>query len=973
MFRLFRDIETRSAVRLGRCGAWRYAADATTEVLCVGYAIDAGTVQIWTPDQPIPEEFLTAARDPNWLIVAHNDQFESAIEQHLLHPRYGWPLIPIEQHRCTMAMALTAALPGALEKAATALGLPFQKDRDGQRLMLQMSRPRRPRKGEKADQLYWIDSAEHRQRLHQYCARDVELERALFHRLPPLSETEEALWTLDQIVNRRGFHVDRALAIAARELAYHEQEAVNAEIAAVTKGTINTANQVARIVAFVREHGHALQSLSKRLVSAVLAHGPEPDVRRLLELRRDGSRASTRKLDTLLAGLDEDDRLRGTLRFHGAATGRWSGSRFQPQNLKKPETKDLGAAVDAILAADLDRVRELGAPLTVVGDISRALICAAPGHVLIGADFSAIEARVLAWIAGEQWKIENFRTYDETSDPVLEPYCVTASKILRRSITPEDEAGRSVGKTAELACGYGGSVGAWRRFAPEDDRSDPDIRVDITVWRDAHPATREFWRDLERAAKRALFTRRQITIGNRLSFESVNGTLYLTLPSGRRLAYPEARLGPGKFENTAQVLFKDNAAGGWTDTRAWYGSFTENVVQAVSRDLLAAAMLRLEAAGYPVVLHVHDEIVCEVPEWFGNIDQFLKIMTTLPDWAEGLPIAAKAWTGPRYVKTKGALAAPVRINAASPATSSTIVVPPAAIEDEDDEHDRAAEIPLADLIGEPLIDGRVCCPFHDDHAPSLVVYDDHYHCFYCGAHGDHIDWLMMVEGMNRDQAVQFLAAWDGPPVNRITNDRAASSAFALELWKEGQPMAGTLAARYLAETRGIDLAALPADVDQVLRFHPRCPFGAGARHPCLLALLRDIKTDAPTGIHRIALTPEGKKIDRRILGRSGAVKLWPAGSQLVIGEGIETVLAAATRIPYRGEPLRPAWSAVSAGPLGDLPVLPGVERLIILVDHDAAGRNAAARCTDRWTRAGRTVVRLLPKRPGTDFNDLVRR
>jgi DNA polymerase len=926
---LYRDIETRSAARLDRCGAWRYAADASTEVLCVGYAIDDGPVHVWTPDQPVPEAFLTAARDPAWLIVAHNDQFESAIEERLLHPRYNWPLIPAERHRCTMAMALAAALPGALEKAATALGLPFRKDRDGQRLMLQMSRPRRPRKGEDADRLYWIDGPEHRQRLHQYCARDVELERTLFRRSPPLSEAEQANWTLDQVVNRRGFHVDRALALSARELARHEQEAVNAEIVAVTKGTIATANQVARIVAFVREHGHQLQSLSKRSVSAVLANGPEPDVRRLLELRRDGSRASTRKLDALLAGLDQDDRLRGTLRFHGAATGRWSGSRFQPQNLKKPETKDLGAAVDAILAGDLDRVRALGAPLTVVGDISRALICAAPGYVLIGADFSAIEARVLAWIAGEKWKIENFTKYDETGDPALEPYCVTASKILRRSITPEDETGRAVGKIAELAGGFGGSVGAWRRFAPEDERPDQEILIDITAWRAAHPATRRFWRDLERAAKRALFTRRRSTVGNR------------------------------------------------AETSAWHGTLAENVVSAISRDLLAAAMLRLEAAGYAVVLHVHDEIVAEVPEGFGSTDQFRAIMTALPGWAEGLPIAAKAWTGRRYVKTKDALAAPIRINgetAASPAVSSTIVVPPADTEDEDDEHDRVAEIPLAELIGEPLVNGKICCPFHDDHAPSLVVYDDHYHCFVCGAHGGPIDWLMQVEGMGREQALQLLSAWDGPTIERSDpgDEADRKHAFALRLWEQARSIGGTLAARYLAETRNIDLTVLPTNIDEVLRFHPRCPFSPGVYHPCLLALLRDARTDAPSGIHRVALTTTAQKLDRRTLGRPGVVKLWPAGSQLVVGEGIETVLAAATRISYRGEPLRPAWSALSADRLGNLPVLPGVERLILLVDHDDAGRSATACCAERWTRAGRTVIRLTPKRAGADFNDLVR-
>jgi DNA polymerase len=977
---LFRDIETRSCALLKSAGAWRYAADRSTDVLCVGYAIDDGPVQIWTPGQPIPDEFITAARDIDWLVVAHNNAFELAIEERILVPRYDWPVIPLVRHRCTMAMALAVALPASLEKAAFALGLPFQKDRDGHRLMMQMSRPRRHHKGEDPNQIFWIEDAEHRQRLHQYCIRDVEIERALYHRLPPLSDAEQALWTLDAIINRRGFFVDRALALSARELAYKGQQAINVEMSSLTEGQITTANQVRRILAFARDRGHELQSLSKRSVSTVLANAPEHDVRRLLELRRDGARASTRKLDTLFTGIDADDRLRGALTFHGASTGRWSGKRFQPQNLKKPETADLSAAVNAIMSADVDRVRQLGAPLTIIGDISRGLICAPPGYVLIGGDFSSIESRVLSWLAGEQWKLNNYREFDRTGDPKLEPYCVTASRLLGRTITPGDEKERSLGKVADLACGFGGSVGAWRRFAPNDPRSDEEIKADITAWRDAHPATRQFWFDLERAAKRSLFTRRKITIG-RLTFEPDNGTLYLTLPSNRRLAYPEARLGPGRFVGTTQISFKDNAAGGWTDTRAWYGSFIENVVQAVSRDLLAAAMQRLESAGYPVVLHVHDEILCETREEFGSTDEFLQLMTQLPDWAKGLPVAAKTWTGPRYLKTQTPRALPVPTPIVEKADGKPIVtisaqkaIAVAEVNTRDNGDEGViGDIPLADLIGEPLANGKVVCPFHDDHTPSLVVYNDHYHCFVCGAHGDHIDWLMMAEGMDRRQAIQFLATWDGSTAERLPDNKETTTAFALQLWENARSIVGTLAEHYLAETRGINIGELPTNIDEVLRFDPCCPFGPGVRHPCLIALLRDIRTDTPSGIHRIGLTPDGRKIDRRMLGRSGAVKLWPASSQLVVGEGIETVLAAATRIPYRDSLLQPAWSAVSAGPLGNFPVLPSVERLIILVDNDAEGRAAAAQCANRWHRAGRSVVRLTPKDPGADFNDLVMR
>ena len=1012
---LVRDFETWSALDLSDTGAWRYAADPTTDILCISYAADDAPVQIWTPGQPIPEEFLEAARNSDWLVVAHNDQFESAIEQRLLGPRYSWPQIPLEQHRCTMAMALAAAMPAALENAAAVLALPFQKDRDGQRLMRKLAR--RTDKDPDPEDLKW---------LYEYCRRDSEIERALFHRLPPLSPAEQVLWELDQRINARGFHVDRALAEAAHKLTIEEQKAVNRAVAVLTDGKITTANQVLRIRTFVEDHGHQLKSLAKRNVAAVLAHNPEDDVKQLLELRRDGSRAAARKLDTLLASINADDRVRGTLRYHGAATGRWSGNGFQPQNLKKSETKELDAAIDAILAEDIERVRTLGAPLSIVGDVSRSMICAAPGHMLIGADFSAIESRVLAWIAGETWKANTYQQYDATQDSSLEPYCVTASRILRRPVTPEDEAGRAIGKTCDLAFGYAGGLGAWRKFDNSDTYTDAKVEKFKEDWRAAHRATVRFWHALESGLIKALRTKQHTTLNN-LTFEFDSGTLYLTLPSGRGLAYPEAQLGPGKFAGTTQINFKDNAKGSWREVRGWCGSFTENVVQAVSRDLLAEAMKRLEAAGYPIVLHVHDEIVCEVQEGFDNTTHFLALMTTLPEWAPGLPIAAKVWTGKRYAKTKPSAATPIsssegdegnlpphphsghsgithqqpayEVEDAAPTTldmeirataptklnghASTLILPePAAIAippEADCLEERLKRIPLPALIGEPLIDGKVRCPFHDDSTPSCQIYDDHYHCFGCGARGNHLDWLRNAEGLSDDAAFEALLNWQGRIASpRQNTDAAAKLKRALELWDEANPIAGTLAIRYLADVRRIDTDQLPAG-DTVLRFHRHCPFGPGVYVPCLLALFRDVETDEAAGIHRIALTPDvftGGKVQRKMFGtgsRPSAIKLWPVTEQLFIGEGIETVLAAATRLPYHGAPMQPAWAAGSSNGIRKIPAVPGVEQLRILVDHDTHGisQAAAAHCTERWSRAGRTVIRLMPTKPGTDFNDVI--
>jgi DNA polymerase bacteriophage-type len=251
-------------------------------------------------------------------------------------------------------------------------------------------------------------------------------------------------------------------------------------------------------------------------------------------IRAAGAQAAASKVSTLLKGLDDDDRLRETLVYHRAGTGRWAGKRFQPQNLRKAgKTLDVDAAIAAIKSGDLASVATLGPPLTIAADVSRGLVCARPGYVLLGADFSAIESRVLAWLAGERWKIDSYKKFDETGDPALEVYCQIASKILHRTVTPADEEGRGVGKVADLSGGYGGGVGAWRRFAPKDTRTDDEIKVDINAYRKSHPRTVGFWHDLEKALRRAVRKPGVRFACGRVSTECQDGTLRMYLPSGR--------------------------------------------------------------------------------------------------------------------------------------------------------------------------------------------------------------------------------------------------------------------------------------------------------------------------------------------------------------------------------------------------------------------------------------------------------
>ena len=287
---------------------------------------------------------------------------------------------------------------------------------------------------------------------------------------------------------------------------------------------------------------------------------------------------------------------------------------------------------------------------------------------------------------------------------------------------------------------------------------------------------------------------------------------------------------------------------------------------------------------------------------------------------------------------------------------------------------------LRDLVSEPLNgSNQVCCPFHEETTPSCTIYDDGYHCYGCGAHGSRLDWLIHVEGLTEKDAVDLMADWvPNEHTRKRENNEVEKIAYALGIWEKGRSIHSTSAARYLKETRGIDLTRLPDNIDEVLRFHPSCPF-AGQRLPCLLTLMRDPLTDEAKGIQRTALLLKNGRVERgeerMMLGRRGVAKLWPAGSRLVVGEGLETVLAAATRLDDEGVPFTPAWALLSDDMLAKLPLIPSVENLIVLVDHDrnGVGQAAADQVEFVWDRAGREVTRFMPDEPGWDFNDVVLR
>jgi DNA polymerase bacteriophage-type len=660
---LFHDFETRSTLNLKRVGAPVYAMHSTTDVWCCAYAVDDGEVKIWKPGDPVPEEFIEAARNLQRVTCAHNDEFERLITTHIMAPRYGWPIVPIERRRCSMAMALALALPGKLEKVAEALNLTNRKDAAGHKLMLKMARPRKPRIDEDPAGVYWLDDPERLEKLYSYCKQDNIVERELHHRLRPLIPEEQARWQYDIGVNDRGFGCDRTLAAAMVKIADTTKQAIDAELEKITAGAVTGVAQNDKLIAWLTAHGCPVDDIQKGTLShAMRRKNLAPEVYRVMELRRAGAHAAAAKPLAFIDRCGEDNRIRGAFTFHGTSTGRWSSLGIQVQNLKRPDgLEDVAGALEAVLTSNLDRIRKYGEPLAVIGAVVRALITAAPGCRLVAADFSGIESRINAWLSGETWKTEQWAKFDRTKDPNDEPYL-----IIGRMLGIPEEKARQIGKVADLAFGFMGGLPGWRKFAAMyglEEKTDEEIRALQQAWRKAHPNIVRFWSALNRAAILATKNPGKImAAGPRISFRHEGEFLFMRLPSGRELAYPFATLKTTDRGDLA-VTFMDIQKGKWGPCRFGHGAYgglwVENAVSATARDVFAEAMPRLEAAGYPVVFHVHDEIVAEVPDGFGSVEDFEKIIVEAPVWADGMAIAAKGRNGPRFLKTGTPKAAPV--------------------------------------------------------------------------------------------------------------------------------------------------------------------------------------------------------------------------------------------------------------------------------------------------------------------------
>jgi DNA polymerase bacteriophage-type len=650
------DIETRSTADLKKVGAYKYARHPSTEVHCVTYAVgDHGPVKLWLPGDAVPEPFVSA-QEARWICVAHNAIFDWLILQHILVPRHGFPAIPLEQMRCSSAVVKTVGLPGGLGLAAIALDLPeeFRKDKAGAFVMKQMAKPRKARKNEDPDELHWHEDAGRQERLYEYGRGDTASEREIWVQLRSrrLSEFEQRVWLLDQRINGRGFCVDLELARSCKAVAEAVVKEIDRDLARITNGAITSIGQVAKTVQWLQGAGVTIKNLQKETVEETLQNTLLPvPARQVLELRLSGAAAAVKKAAAFIDRTEDDGRLRGAFEYHGAHTGRWASRGVQVQNMKKFESDDIEILIAAVHSRDLDRIRDVHPrPLELLGNLSRSMIVAAPGKQLLFIDYSAIESRVLAWLAGEEWKLAAYRKFDITRASADEIYVILGSRMTGTpisSVTGKKHPLRVIGKTSDLACGYQGWAPAIERFAPNKWTEEERKRM-AKQWRDQHPRTVAFWKQLERAMWDAVATCSTIDCFP-VSFVMKGSGLWLRvrLPSGRYLFYAHpanSRANSAKPEINYRK-FKGNA---WVVESLYGGKLSENITQAIARDILAEALVRLDVASFSIIGHIHDEIILELPAGEDREQEVIEIMTQPPSWAPDLPIAANSTTGLRF-------------------------------------------------------------------------------------------------------------------------------------------------------------------------------------------------------------------------------------------------------------------------------------------------------------------------------------
>lgn len=649
------DIETYSSVDLTEAGVYAYVEAPDFDILLISYIFDdwgeddVKTIDCFDADPDMMAEFCEALLDPQIVKTAFNANFErTCLAKWLRKP------MPPEEWRCTMVKALTLGLPGNLAGAGEALGLPPEKLKDpqGKALIQFFSKPCKPTRtnGQRTRNLPQHDPAKW-QLYKGYNRQDVVTEQEILRKLSiyKTPESEQELWALDQHMNDNGVALDIPMVEKIVEYDTRRRQELQEEAQELTG--LKNPNSLAQLKRWLAEQGVEMTSVTKDTIAEALRDPELPDVvRRVLEIRTALGKTSVAKYSTMLVAHCQDHRLRGILQFYGAnRSGRWAGRLVQTHNLAKNTLPDLALARELAAEGDFETMGTLfGETAFVFSELIRTAFIPSEGCRFVVSDFSAIEARVLAWIAGEEWTLEAFRQGKDI-------YCETASMMYRVPVEKHGQNShlRQKGKVAVLACGYQGGVGAMKRMDKGGSIPEDELQSVVDQWREANPKVVKLWRTCELAAKTAIQEHRTVRLAHGIAFSYINRNLFIQLPSGRKLCYWDTRLKTDPRDGREHIVYMgvNQETKQWGETETYGGKLVENITQAIARDCLAISMQRVAALGYNIVMHVHDEMIVDVPiEDADALERINACMGEAIPWAPGLPLRGDGYETPFYMK-----------------------------------------------------------------------------------------------------------------------------------------------------------------------------------------------------------------------------------------------------------------------------------------------------------------------------------
>jgi len=657
------DIETYSSVELKKSGVYPYAAANDFEVLLFAYAYDDGPVQIvdLAQGELIPRSVFEDLFDESVIKTAFNANFERVCLSKFFG-KFITSVMPAAQWQCTMVQALMCGLPMSLADVGKALKLPVDKQKSsaGTALIRFFCMPQK-RKIKSQDTYLFDDPAlgysrnfpkdnpEKWAEFKAYCIQDVETERTVRVALDryPISEPEHKIWCLDQRINDQGVEVDVQLVTQAIKCASGHQEKLEEEAIRLTG--LDNPKSVAQVKRWLKEaEGLDVRSLNKESMPGLLKQAESDTVKRVLEIRQELSKTSIKKYEAMERSRCSDNRIRGLFQFYGAnRSGRWAGRLVQVQNLPQNHLEDLDLARQLLRQGDFETIELLFGNLPgTLSELLRTALVAGEGKVFKVADFSAIEARIIAWLAGEEWRMEVFRTHGK----IYEASASQMFKVPIEQITKTNPL-RQKGKIAELALGYGGAAGALIAMgALKQGLEEKELKPLVKAWRNANPAITQLWWDTEESAFGALQGDRPFLLHGIIKFTYENGILFIGLPSGRSLAYVRPRIEQDPKYGKEMITYEGYEQGKWGRLKTYGPKLVENIVQAIARDCLAASMLRLDQQGFKIVMHVHDESVIEASEGDDCLGEICRIMGEDLPWAPGLPLPAAGYETYYYRK-----------------------------------------------------------------------------------------------------------------------------------------------------------------------------------------------------------------------------------------------------------------------------------------------------------------------------------